>query len=922
MRNLFLSNSSETKFIEQLKSEINECKKFYFSVSFIKIAGLNLIKKELESALERGVEGYLITSTYQNFTDLPSLNLFLNWMNKYPKFHVHLDYQCFGENGFHSKGYLFETKDKLSLVIGSTNITNFALLKNVEWNVLLSDTSNIETFKKAREEFNILWNKTLELNSNLIEQYRQSLDYALVKWDMDYSFNDNDFPKPNSMQKRALKELARNRDMGINKSLVIASTGSGKTYLAAFDSRNYGAQRLLFIVHRETILNDAMRTFSNIFKASRSYGLYTGNKQELNADFIFATSSMLSKHLEEFNPEQFDYIVFDEVHHIVANCGEKIFKYFKPNFLLGLTATPERLDNKNVFEIFDNNVSFELRLKDALLNNLIVPFHYYGIRDEFANYSSDNKSIVASEISKAENVSFISSQIEKYKKKNEKLKAIAFCTSIQHAQTMSDELNKQGYNTIYLTGNNDTGQRIKAFSDLQNEDHPLEIICCVDILNEGVDIPRINMIIFLRPTDSQTIFLQQLGRGLRKSPNKDYCIVLDFIGNDYKRSTQIALALGSLTKSPFMEKYTLKTLIRTNFESLHIPNLSIFFDELSKKEILKFLDNLNFYSPNLLKQNYLNFKKYLNLETYPTHLDYLNNEIAPDLMKFIKSKSSGKMNHSYYSFLKNINEDSLPLLKDEEIKFLDDVSDYLPLVRVDEYLIIKQLIDSKLDLNSLVNYNSKVTLETLNNAKSLLLNKNILKKENNDIVLNIDLNNDKFKSFLLDTLNYGISRCEVEYGEFEGKFKLFSNYTTEQIMMVLLESYTTYQLGTKFNDKLKEAYLFVNLNKDKVILDYKDKFLDDKTFQWESTTDTTFNKKDGPKILNTKNVYLFIRKMKEDHSVTLPYTFVGTGKFENIRPSTTKGKPTLITNIKLDNRIPEDYFDDFNIEYKTEKKEN
>lgn len=224
MHDIFLTNQRDYNFLEFLKNEIKACDKFYFSVSFIKSAGLKLIERELVDALERGVEGRLITSTYQNFTDIPSLKTFLEWSRKYPNFKVHLDYKCFAESGFHSKGYLFEKVSGNTIFIGSSNITRFALLKNIEWNVMLSDSKEIETFNKAKKEFDYLWDQTQTLNDDLIEKYKIYQEYSLIKWDMDYYLDEDDPIKPNTMQKRALLELSRNRDLGVKKSLVIAAT--------------------------------------------------------------------------------------------------------------------------------------------------------------------------------------------------------------------------------------------------------------------------------------------------------------------------------------------------------------------------------------------------------------------------------------------------------------------------------------------------------------------------------------------------------------------------------------------------------------------------------------------------------------------------------------------------------------------------
>ena len=381
MQDKFLTNGSDFAFINRIKSNLKTCKKFYFSVSFIKKAGLVLLEKNIEEALERGAVGRIITSTYQNFTDIASLEKFYEWQKKYENFSCHLDFECFGERGFHSKGYIFEYENSVELIVGSSNITRFALLNNVEWNVSLLSTERLNSYYDALVEFNVLWEMTLSLDSSLIEKYRFQLDYAIEKWDMDYMNVSSSIVNPNSMQRKALRELRRYRDSGVKKALIISATGSGKTYLAAFDARNFGAKRLLYIVHRESILRDARDSFIKIFGAERTYGFFTGNERNQECDFIFATSNMLARHLGLFDKNEFDYIIYDEVHHIVANTGKRIFEYFEPEFILGLTATPERMDNQNVFELFDQNVPFELRLRDAINYDLVVPFHYYGIRD-------------------------------------------------------------------------------------------------------------------------------------------------------------------------------------------------------------------------------------------------------------------------------------------------------------------------------------------------------------------------------------------------------------------------------------------------------------------------------------------------------------------------------------------------------------
>ena len=920
MKDLFLTNYSDLSFLDRIKECFKKCNSFTLSVSFIKKAGLVLFQREIEEALERGAKGRIITSTYQNFTDIASLKDFLAWQNKYDNFECHLDMNCFGENGFHSKGYLFEYNDSIEIIVGSSNITRFALLKNIEWNISLISKDNIESYNEAIKNFEYLWDRTYKLSEDVIKQYNFVLDYAIEKWDMDYINPLTQNIVPNSMQRKALKELTRYRDTGVKRALIISATGSGKTYLAAFDARNFDAKRVLFVVHRETILKDAKQTFMNVFGAEKTCGLYTGNSKDLDCDFVFASSNMLARHLTEFDKNEFDYICYDEVHHIVAECGKKILNYFNPEFLLGLTATPERMDNQDIFELFEQNVPFELRLRDAINNDLVVPFHYYGIRDDLINYGEDDKNKVSKNIAESDNVDFIVKEIEKHRLPNEKLKAVAFCTNIAHCSLMANELAMRGYSTVALTGENNTGERIKAFNDLQDETNDLEIICTVDILNEGVDIPAINTVLFLRPTESSTIFLQQLGRGLRKYQNKQYLTVLDFIGNDYSRSVQIALALGTLGKTTYTEKAYLKNLIESDYKTLNIPGVEIHIDELSKKEIVKFIDQENFNKKTFLKKDYENFKKYLNKDSIPTHMDYLESEIAPDLNRFIKSKIGGKRIRSYYEFLTMIGEENLPIFTEEEIKLIDSIEELLPIVRLDEFLIINYLLHhNEINIDKIVGYNSRVTNETLNNAIQFLTNKEVL--VNNQ--LSVD-NISNIKDYLEDLINYGINRYEIEFGDFEGKYKLYANYSKEQTMTSINRKYTMDILlkGTYFDTETGDTYVYVGLKKDKAKqerTDYKDKFISPSIFQWESENNVTIDNSIGLKLKNTKNIYVFVRKMDDEDNIILPFTYFGTGKFTNMRESYVKDQKTgasyktLLFDIQLDNTVPEEYFVDFEI---------
>lgn len=914
MKESFLTNYSNDTFLQRLRDCFNKCSSFSLTVSFIKEAGLRLIQKEIENALNRGIKGRIITSTYQNFTDIPSLRIFKKWMETYPNFSCHLDFNSFEDNGFHTKGYIFQTKNGYEFLVGSSNITRFALLKNIEWNVSLTRNKEDKIINEALLEFDSLWNKTNLLSEEIIKKYTTQIEYAITRWDMDYGYNQIKVV-PNAMQKAALKEIRRYRDMGEKRALIIAATASGKTFLAAFDAYNFNAKRLLFIVHRDTILNDAKKTFEKIFGSTRTYGLFTGQEKNLDAYFIFATNTMMATHLDLFKPNDFDYIIFDECHHITNTTYEKILNYFTPAFLLGLTATPERMDKQDVFAVFNYVVPYELRLRDAINNDLVVPFKYFAVRDEMVDYSDKEKiNFLKNYFQDDNHIQFISNQIEAYRPEG-KLKAIGFCRSVDHARQMSLEMNDLGYHTTYLTGENNTGERSKAFEDLADDNNDLEIIFAVDILNEGVDLPSVNMVLFLRPTESQTIFIQQLGRGLRKYKGKDHLTVLDFIGNSYDRSTQIALGLGSLSSSTVLEKALLSSLVRNDFKDLGLPGVEIHFDERSKEEILKHIENTNFNTAFRLRSDYFSFKKYLAEKRYPSHMDYLNSDCAPDLLRFLKAKMKGKKNYSYYNFLRNIGED-VPLFNESEIRLLEVISDLLPLTRREEYLIIKQVLDSQIDFDLLTKEYKRVNPYSLKTAVDNLISRKVI-INSNPYKLNYEKGKGTaFEDFLVDLLEYGLERYENEFGDFEGPFKMYGNYQKDKIMMEIDGKQYSYMQGTKYDTKNKITYVFVGLEKDKVAkgnFDYKDKFLSPSIFQWESVNKTTKDNAEGKKLLATKIVHLFVRKVDEEDGIVLPFTYFGTGKFTNCRDSQNDDKPTLMFDIELDHEVDEEYRFDFQV---------
>ncbi len=926
MNTAFYTNYTEEKFIDKLKKSIDTCRSFAFSVSFIKKPGLKLLAPNIEAALSRGVTGRLITSTYQNFTDLDSLSYFNDLQNRYQGlFTCHMDRECFYDNwgntvGFHSKGYLFEYDDHKELLVGSSNITVYALLKNIEWDVSIIDANNSEAYTAAEEEFNALWDKTLPLTRDLIKEYRTRLYYSIERWDMDYDVANSEF-KPNYMQRKALKELNRIRVTGATKALIVAAAGSGKTYLAAFDALNFNPKRLLYIAHEGSILMKAYETFSKVFGSDRSYGLYTGEYKELDADFVFSTNISMAGNVDMMDVHEFDYIIIDECHHATAKTYQDIINHFEPEFLLGITATPERMDENDVFSLFDQNVPYELRLRDAIINKLVVPFKYYGIRDELIEYGDKvtrgHKFI--EQFSDEKHCEFIRDMIEKHREPGKKLKALAFCRDIAHARRMADAMGDY-YHTQFLTGKNSVGERVRTYKDLQDDDAELEILFTVDILNEGVDIPGVNMVLFLRPTDSQTIFIQQLGRGLRNYEGKEYVTVLDFIGNDYKRSVQIAFALGSLSENFIVEKQLVAALVKDDFREVGLADygVEIHIDELSKKEVLSFIDEVNFNTKRYLAQDYENFKKYIGASRYPDHVDYLNNDYAPDLIKFMQSKINSKKNFSYYGFLKAIDEENIPAFDERQEALVNYLSDMLPVVRPHEYLIIGKLLDGagkagRDEINNYLNMGiANCSAESIDHAIKYMTKSGFFKVEDDEMMFSDVKLGVELEEYLRDLIEYGLGRYEIDFGgaESNGPFRLWGQYKKEQVQQLLLKNPADIMKGTKIVDGI--TYAFVTVIKGKAIkdnLNYDDGYIDKKTFQWETVSG--IGKAELDRLKHCEEMQVFVRKVENEDGITLPFAYLGKGSMHYLTGPKENG--AHLFRVEMDNEVPDDVFFDFKL---------
>lgn len=548
---------------DHLKESFKKVKKIDIIVSFLMESGVKLLEKHFLDIRDQQIPIRILTGNYLNITQ-PSALYRLKEI-----FGDVADIRFFNEprRSFHAKAYFFYYEEGADMYIGSSNLSKSALTEGVEWNFKLDqDTHSQEFAEYARVFEDLFYNYSIVVTDAELDFYsknwkknkiyqtptflHQKLTEEIEEEKETYVV---DLYQPRGAQIEALYHLKKTRDEGFDKGVVVAATGIGKTYLAAFDSRDY--RRILFVAHREEILKQAYRSFGNVRPLSER-GFFMGGMKETQKDIIFASVQSLGKeeNLQLFAPTYFDYIVVDEFHHAVASNYQRILQYFKPKFLLGITATPDRLDNKDVLAICDYNVVYEAPLKKAINHGWLVPFRYYAIYDETINYDQltyRNGRYQTEELEDALNIHQRAELVFKHYKKYRSNRALGFCVSKRHADFMSEYFNEQGILACAVysgDGGAQTLPREEALTKLSKGE--IQVIFSVDMFNEGLDIASLDMVMMLRPTESPTIFMQQLGRGLRLSKDKHYLNVLDFIGN-YKKAHLIPYLITGTTKKEF-----------------------------------------------------------------------------------------------------------------------------------------------------------------------------------------------------------------------------------------------------------------------------------------------------------------------------------------------------------------------------------
>jgi len=902
------------KVLSTIIYELKNCSEFFISVAFVTTSGVATIINTLEELENRNIRGKILVSQYLNFTQPEALKKLFKFKN--------IELRIATKGNAHSKGYIFKTKKHHNLIIGSSNLTASALSTNKEWNLKVSAMNSSGIVEDILNEFNSDFKIATIVSEKFIKTYERTY---LKQFLFNKEKSTGDFTEiikeivPNSMQTEALNSLKSLRQKNKNKALIISATGTGKTYLSAFDAKEVNPSKLLFVVHRLTIAKDAMKTFKKVFGETRTMGLYSGNKKDLDCDFIFSTIQTISRpeHLNSFSKKHFDYIIIDESHRSGANSYLRLIEYFTPLFLLGMTATPERTDGSDIFNLFDHNIAYEIRLNRAMEEDMLSSFHYYGVTDLFVDNIEIETKANFNHLISEERVGRIIEKANFYGSDNGITRGLVFCSRKNEAKELSSLFNNKGFKTVSLTGDSSEIERTQAISLLESDklSEKLDYIFTVDIFNEGIDIPKINQIIMIRPTESAIIFIQQLGRGLRKANGKGYLTVIDFIGN-YENNYLIPIALYGDTS---YNKDSLRKLLTEG--SRMLPGSStINFDQISKERIFQSIDSANM-------QLFSDLKKDFNL------LKFKLGRI-PMMMNFIKHGNRDPFlfvnySNSYYNFtLKVEKENSLSLTK-QQIKLLEIFSKEINnSVRLEESLILKLLIiNGSLTVSSLKdliskNYNYIPTEETIKscvnnlnfkfirekkNAKLLSVNEiynfNILSVFNNEFIFtdffNTQLEQETFKKFLIDSTAYSLYQFDKHFNSKNWKngFVLYRKYSRKDVFRIL--NYNENPVAQNVGGYLvspdnSNCPIFVNYHKADDISEstkYEDEFLNNKEFNWMSKSNRKITSNDVQSILGKKGkirLPLFIKKNNDEGK---SFYFMG-----NVNPELDKVEQTTMRN--------------------------
>lgn len=904
--------------------ELSQCQSFMFIVAFVTESGLATLKAHLLDLSRKGIRGRLLTSTYLYFNHPKVFRELLKIKN--------MEVRLSDLKGFHSKGYIFINEDQHSLIIGSANLTAQALKVNYEWSVKLTLYPNVDLMNQITDQYEEVWLESSILTEEWIMSYEKTfVQYEAKKIIEELSveiLSNRGEPEiiptiePNKMQCYALQKIEEIHQASQQKALIISATGTGKTYLSAFDVKRFNPRRMLFIAHREQILLKSKSDFAKIIGGEeKDYGILSGNSKSDQAKYVFATIQSISKTdvLNEYHPEDFDYILIDEVHKAGAASYRKVIDYFKPRFLMGMTATPERTDEFNIYQLFDYNVAYEIRLQEALEEDMLCPFHYFGVTDfEYDGQVIDDTMVLAKLVTD-ERVDHMIDKIEYYGFSGSKVKGLIFCSRKEEAIMLSQMMNERGYQTIPLTGDDDIEHRESRIQALENGS--LNYIITVDIFNEGIDIPSVNQVIMLRQTQSSIIFIQQLGRGLRKHDSKEFVTIIDFIGN-YKNNYLIPIALSG---DRSMNKDNIRRKMK---DTSYIKGIStINFEEVAKAQIYKSINNSNLTELKKLRDAFCELKN--RIGRIPYLYDFITNH-SIDPMVIVKQFET------YYKFLKKINEEVPELNAFEEKILVMLSSEILPGKRKHEIVLLELLMQQERIsydhyLSALQQANCRSDEATLSSVERVVDlsffvqaqrekygNKPIcILQEDREFTLNDEIRNclrtnPYFNKLILDIL---VSANEKSlYYQGSSTLTLYQKYTRKDVCKLLNwncdESSTVYGYKTKHHT----CPIFITYHKEDDIesgIKYEDELISPQLLKWFTRRNRTIHSEEVKKIVDAKEngveVHIFVKKDDDEGS---DYYYLGkaTPDQSTVQQTVMEGKngrdePVVYMNMIMEHAV-------------------
>jgi superfamily II DNA or RNA helicase len=917
--------NSGSNLLVELLQELQTCKQFYFAIAFITQSGLICLKECLKILQEKNITGDILTTDYLYFNHPKALQE----LQQYPNLNIRI----YTKENFHIKGYIFEQNDYYTLIVGSNNLTQTALKANKEWSLKINSLANGALINNTLSQFQQMWQEALPLTDIWLKQYTDKY-HSLQKLKREFATAQEDISTndiaPNKMQQEALKALAKLQQDNKHKALLISATGTGKTYLSAFAVKKANPKRLLFLAHREQILKQACKTFAKIIPDIQ-YGILSANHKDFHKPYLFSTINMLSKeeNLTQFTPTHFDYIIIDETHRAGASSYLKILNYFQPQFLLGMTATPERTDGFDIYQLFDHNIAYEIRLNQAMQENLLCPFHYFGITDITVNNQEINDNSTFNDLTTDARVTHIINQSQYYGFSGERLRSLIFCSQIEEAQILSQKFNERGFNTIALSGKDSQETRTNAIHKLEQKERStgLDYIFTVDIMNEGIDIPAINQIIMLRPTKSAIIFVQQLGRGLRKYPQKDYVVILDFIGN-YQNNFMIPIALSGDTS---YNKDNIRHYVAEGNRFI-FGSSTIHFDKVARQKIYQAIDSAKLSDTALLKNEYLQLKQ--KLGKIPSIFDF-SQFGSIDILKFLDKFKT------YHNFLQKYDRDytiRFNTIQEEILYFIS--YRFAKGKRIHELIALKLLLKNTshllTDIEQILTtkYHQEFTeqikvslirnltnLFTISNEQAKFSNCIFIKESDNDYIISdifkSVLQDEKFYFQINEILDFALERYQKYY---QNNYKdtnliLYQKYTYAEVCYLLNwpQKINPNAMAGYFYEKTTHTLpVFINyIAPDKKRVDYTNEFLSNTLITAYSKSNRKLDSSDAKHIYNAKEeqnkLYLFVRKPSEDKEAKEFY-FLGE--------ITAQGKPEFAPKYngfkilyKLDTPVRADIFD-------------